>query len=339
MTSRPGKIGVAVVGLGIGEQHARAYLRTGSCELRWLYDLDLEKARRLTGEFERGKVAEDYRAILQDPEVQIVSIASYDDAHFEQVVEALKVGKSVFVEKPLCRTVEELRIIKRAWAKQHGKAKLYSNLVLRAAPVYRHLKQLIEAGELGEIYSLDADYLYGRLDKIAHGWRKDVVNYSVILGGGVHLVDLMLWLTGERPVKVLALGNRICSQGTDFRYLDNVEAMLQADNGMIGRITANFGCVHPHQHVIRVFGTKGTFIYDDQGPRLQMSRDPESSAMVMSLATLPATKGDLIPNFVKSVMLDKSMEAETEHEFDVISVCAAIDQALMAGKALKVEYV
>ena len=45
------KIGVAVVGLGVGEQHARAYLATESCELLWLNDLDLGKARHLAEKF------------------------------------------------------------------------------------------------------------------------------------------------------------------------------------------------------------------------------------------------------------------------------------------------
>src|SRR5215831_18445734 len=133
MNSKNDKIGVAVVGLGVGEQHARAYLANGRCDLRWLYDLDLQKAQRMVSELGSGSVANS----------------------FEQVVSALNVEKHVFVEKPLCRSVGELQVIRAIWAKQHGKLKLASNLVLRAAPLYRWLKEKISGGDFGDLYAFD----------------------------------------------------------------------------------------------------------------------------------------------------------------------------------------
>src|SRR5262249_61070114 len=88
-----------------------------------------------------GKVAHSFAELLDDPHTRVVSIASYDNAHFEQVVAALNAGKHVFVEKPVCRTTEELHTVKQAWARHRGKLKLTSNLVLRAAPIYQWLKQ------------------------------------------------------------------------------------------------------------------------------------------------------------------------------------------------------
>jgi predicted dehydrogenase len=333
-------IGVAVIGLGVGAQHARAYYQTDCCELRWLYDLDSTKAASLAQDLGCGQVAANIEDILEDPAVQAVSIASYDDAHFSQVMLALEAGKHVFVEKPLCLSQNELRTIKSVWAKYQGRVKLASNLVLRAAPAYRYIKQRLEAGDLGEIYAFDGDYLYGRLDKITHGWRGHIKNYSVMLGGGVHLVDLMLWLTGQKPQEVWAVGNRISLRGTEFDFLDNVSAtFVTPSEGLIGRITANFGCVHPHQHVVRLFGTKGTFLYDDQGPRLYMNRDPAVQAISLDLSALPPSKDALISDFVRTIVEGKDTRAQTQHEFDVINVCLATEQAVAKGKAVKVEYI
>src|SRR6185503_7475057 len=100
-----------------------------------------------------------------------------------------------------------------------------------------------------------------------------VPDYSVMAGGGVHLVDLMLWLTGQQPTTVSAVGNRIATANSRFAYDDFVTATYAFPSGLVGRITANFGCVHRHQHVVRVFGTKGTFIHDDAGARLHWTRD------------------------------------------------------------------
>jgi len=338
MNSRNDKIGVAVVGLGVGEQHARAYLANGRCDLRWLYDLDLQKAQRMVSELGSGSVANSFEQILDDADVQIVSIASFDDAHFEQVVSALNVEKHVFVEKPLCRSVGELQVIRAIWAKQHGKLKLASNLVLRAAPLYRWLKEKISGGDFGDLYAFDGDYLFGRLHKITEGWRKDVHDYSVMEGGGVHLIDLMLWLTGQRPSFVWATGNRISTKGTEFRYDDFTAATLQCRSGLISRITANFGCVHPHQHSMRIFGTKETFVYDDAGPRLHNSRNPDSASQAVAHSPLPRTKGDLIEAFVTAVAHDEDLNAQTQEVFDGIMICAACDRAVQSKSMEEIVY-
>ena len=53
-------------------------------------------------------------------------------------------------------------------------------------------------GVFGRIYAFEGDYLYGRMFKITNGWRRNIPDYSVMTGGGIHLIDLFLWLTGEK---------------------------------------------------------------------------------------------------------------------------------------------
>lgn len=338
MTPVDEETGVAVVGLGVGEEHARSYLATAHCELRWLYDLDQDKASALAAKFGVTGIARSFEDILHDPRTDLVSIASYDDVHFKQALASLNAGKHVFVEKPICRTHEELQAIKNAWAGQKGRLKLASNLVLRAAPIYQWLKKKIGEGDLGEIYAFDGDYLYGRLHKITEGWRKDVDDYSVMTGGGVHLIDLLVWLTGQLPASVFATGNRICTEQTQFRYDDYSAATFQFPSGLIGRITANFGCVHHHQHVLRVFGTKATFILDDMGPRIHRGRDGTPGTPV-DLATRPKSKGDLIPAFVNAVRNGSNLDQETQTHFDVIRILAACDEALKTKSITEIQYV
>jgi predicted dehydrogenase len=332
-------LGVAVVGLGIGAEHARAYRATGRCRLRWLYDIDAPKAGALAAELGAEKAATHFEQILEDPEVQAISIASYDDAHFGQAIAALEAGKHVFVEKPLCRTVDELLAIKRAWLRHGGRLKLSSNMVLRQAPLYGWIKETIDAGRFGKLYAFDGDYLYGRLGKIMEGWRSRVENYSVMAGGGVHLVDLLLWLTGERPQSVHAAGNRICSENTPFRYLDYVAAELRCPSGLLARVTANFGCVHRHQHVLRLFGTEATLVTDDAGARWHSTRDPATAAKPIDLGALPAGKGVGIGPFVDAILSDADLGGHTQEMFDAISVCAACDRSLQSGLEEEVPYV
>lgn len=188
------------------------------------------------------------------------------------------------------------------------------------------------------MYAFDGDYLYGRLPKITEGWRSRIDDYSVMEGGGIHLIDLMLWITGERPTTVRTAGNRICTHGTVFRYDDFHAATFTFPSGMIGRITANFGCVHGHQHVVRVFGTKGTFVYDDVGPRYQAHRDPAPPAEPVDKAPLPPSKYVLIDSFVDSILDDRD-DGDTQRDFDVMSVCIASDRSLLTGEVQQIEYV
>lgn len=328
---------VGVIGLGVGEQHARAFHAHPACTLDCLSDLNGEHARQLAAKLGGCAVVDDFASMLA--RVDVVAIASYDDAHYDQVMAALAAGKHVFVEKPVCRTTEELRAIKTAWLASGGHLKLRSNLVLRAAPLYRRLKELIADGRLGQVYAFDGDYLYGRLHKITEGWRGKLGDYSVMEGGGVHLVDLLLWLICERPTTVTAIGNRICTRDTGFGQNDFAAATLEFPSGLIARITANFGCVHRHHHVMRIFGTQGTFLYDDQGARWHESRDPAVAEGKIDLPPLPAHKGDLIPAFVAAVLDDAADGAETQGYFDDISVCIAADRAMATGNKERIEYV
>lgn len=326
---------IAVVGLGVGEQHASAFAGLDTCRVRWVYDLDPSRTAQVIARIGQGAAAASFEAIVADPAVDVVSIASYDDAHAREVLAVLGAGKHALVEKPLCRTEAELIAVQRA-ARAAGRH-LASNLVLRGAPLYRHLKALVDRGELGTIYAFDGDYLYGRLHKITDGWRGEIPDYSVMLGGGVHLVDLMLWITGQRPVTVSASGNRISTSGSRFRSHDFVAATYEFPGGLVGRITANFGSVHRHHHVVRVFGTRGTFIYDDAGARLHRDRDPAVPPEALDLAPLPASKGVLIPDFVAGIRAGADPRAAAEHEFDVIAACIAADQALALGKPIEVQ--
>ena len=331
------RLKVGVVGLGVGAQHVAGFEADERCDVVAICDLDPQRLRDAVRERPGLATTEDFDELLQSSDVDIVSIASYDDAHFAQAIAAIGAGKHVFVEKPVCRTFEEARQLSHALA-EHPQVVLASNLVLRAAPLYQFAREQATAGAIGELYAFDGDYLYGRLEKITDGWRGDVNDYSVMLGGGIHLVDLMLWVTGQRPERVAATGNRISTAGTKFRYDDFVAATYAFPSGLVGRITANFGSVHAHQHVVRVFGTRATLLYDDEGPRLHRSREPGVAVEQLDLAPLPASKAELIPEFVARVVQGNADRGQARHELDVVSACIAADRALAKGGAVDIKY-
>jgi predicted dehydrogenase len=331
------RLRVGVIGLGVGEKHALAYAQDPRCELTALCDHSEERLAHVGSDYPDARCTTDAGALLADPELDLVSIASFDDNHFEQALAALRAGKHVFCEKPLCRTLDETRALAEA-LRMRSDTHLMSNLVLRSAPLYRWLRDQVDAEALGTLYSFDGDYLYGRLHKITEGWRRDVDGYSVMLGGGIHLVDLMLWLSRERPATVAASGNGIATEGSRFRYQDYVAALFEFPSGLVGRVTANFACVHAHQHVVRMFGTEATFIYDDAGARLYTDRAPDTAPRLIEAAPLPPTKAELIPEFVAGILDGGDVRSQTQHDLDVVAACVAADRALAEGGRVDIEY-
>ncbi len=244
----------------------------------------------------------------------------------------------MFVEKPLCRSNTELNTIERAWITADRPA-LVSNLVLREAPLWRWLDEAISDGLLGEIYAVDGEYLYGRIHKITEGWRATVDDYSVFEGGAIHILDLVLTLTRQRPTKVRAQGNRIATSDTPFRYNDYVTATYEFNSGLLVRVTSNFSCVHRHHHVLRVYGTEGTFIYDDAGARLHTSRDESQNAAPIEFDPLPSSKGVLIPRFLD--LVDSPSEkrvAAAEREFSLMRACLAAVDSERKETSVSIEY-
>jgi predicted dehydrogenase len=327
-----------IIGLGVGEQHAYAYRRHPECRVVALCDFSEEKLLRAQKKFPGATLTKNAEDLFSNPDIDIISIASYDDAHANQVVASLESGKNVFVEKPLCQTLDQATRIKRLWESRKDLQKLGCNLVLREAPLYKWIRNAIRNGVFGDIYAFDGEYLYGRLHKITDEWRSRIDNYSVMEGGGIHMIDLMLWLTGTRPGAVMSAGNRISTINTSFRYNDYVTSVLEFENGMIGRITANFGCVHRHQHVVRIFGTKATFFYDDAGPRMFKSRNPTDAPIPVRKNPLPATKGDLIPAFVSAILNKKDITDETQMLFDGISISSACDRSVQTQRRELINY-
>ncbi len=331
------KLRVGIIGLGVGEAHIEGYQSHSACEVAALCDFNEEKLSQARRKYPGLRLTKEANDILQDPEVNVVSIASYDNYHFEHIMQALANNKHVFVEKPLCLFEDEAKQIRQA-LRQKPTLKIFSNLILRRCPRFRSLKQLIEEGKMGKIFHVEGDYNYGRFHKITDEWRGKINFYSIVYGGGVHIIDLMLWLTNDRALEAAAYGNRLASQGTQFKYNDTVTAIMKFESGMTGKISIHFACVYPHFHNLTVYGTKATFVNGTECGLLYTSREPKGEFQKMTQPYPGVHKGDLIHNFIESIVANREPEVSTEDVFQAMSVCFAIEKAVQSGSC-RVNYI
>ena len=93
----------AVIGLGVGAQHALTFMNLKTTELAAICDIDPSQCDLFKKQYQCDFLIKTFDEILCDQQIELVSIASFDDQHYEQVIACLEAGKHVFVEKPLCQ--------------------------------------------------------------------------------------------------------------------------------------------------------------------------------------------------------------------------------------------
>ncbi|MFB0566243.1 MAG: Gfo/Idh/MocA family protein [Candidatus Aminicenantaceae bacterium] len=328
-------IKTAVIGLGIGVEHLEGYLAHPDCEVVGICDLDETKLQNIASKYSVSIVTTDANEILTNKEIDVVSICSYDNLHAEQVIRALENGKHVMVEKPICLYKDEARKIIEAQKK--NKKRLTSNLILRTSKRFIKVKKMIKEGLFGEIFYLEGDYIYGRGHKITDGWRGKLDFYSAIYGGGVHVVDLLIWFIEDKVVEVFSYGNRICSKDTNFKYEDCVVSILKFKSGCLGKSVTTLCCIQPHFHSVKIYGTKSTFVNDYKDGIWFRSTDPDGTEVIKD-EYKSYMKGDIIPGFIDSILYNKKQYIDEKDIFTTMSVCFAMNESLKSGEPVEVEY-
>lgn len=330
------KIKVGIIGLGVGEKHLQALLKNEKCEIVSVCDLDKKKLLTIKKKY-KVHCTTNSNNILNNKEINMVSIASYDNHHFNHARKALKNNKHVFIEKPAVLKESQLIRLKKILNKKK-KLAFFTNVILRKSERFIKLKKNIKKNYFGEIYYIEADYNYGRLYKILNGWRSNIPYYSVTLGGGIHMIDLIMWLTEKRILEVSSYSNKIVTKNKKFKHHDFSTSILKFKDGKIAKVSSNFGCVYPHFHKLSVYGKNKTFENDFKFAKIFKKR--ESYNFEKDKTKLkPDDKGALITDFIEilnNTLVRKKLIKDT---FDSLSVCFAIEKSIKINQKVKVKYI
>ena len=213
----------AVIGLGwFGEVHVDTLAGMPGIELAALCTRRPERLAELADRHGVERRYTDYRELLDDPSVDVVTITTHIDDHRDIAIDALRSGKHVFLEKPMAPTVEDCdRIVEAAEA---ASGLFMVGHICRFDPRVTLAKQAIDEGRVGKIISMHArrnlSKTIGRmvLDKI-----------SALMGDGIHDADLMLWFSQAKPVSVYA---QEVHPG-ECKYPDGGWAMVRLDNDAV----------------------------------------------------------------------------------------------------------
>jgi predicted dehydrogenase len=240
-------IKVGIVGCGYwGPRLIRNFYELPDADLALVCDLDRSRLQQIKKQYPRLAVSTDFNDVLRD-EIEAVVIATPVKTHYGLVKEALSHNKHVLVEKPITASSwEAAELIKLA---ESLNRKMMVGHIYNYHPAIEYLKRLIQKGELGNIFAIDARRL--NLGLV----RPDV---NVIWDLGPHDISIMLTLIEAEPVSVSARGSgHLDPDLCDLAYLELIFA-----NGATANIQLSW--LDPRKvRQVTIIGSKKMAFYDD----------------------------------------------------------------------------
>lgn len=187
-------LGVAIVGCGlIGAKRARAL---GSARVVVVADLLHDRASKLASEH-GARVCDDFDSAVRDPEVDLVIVATSNDALASVAKAAMRAGKHVLVEKPGARNSAEIQELCDLAAESQVLVRVGFNH--RYHPAIQKARELFESGALGRLMFIRGRYGHGGRLGYEKEWRADpaISGGGELIDQGVHLIDLARWFLGD----------------------------------------------------------------------------------------------------------------------------------------------
>lgn len=196
---------VAVIGCGniANNAHIPAYMKNSEAEIKYFCDILPERAQAAVEKYGCGTAVTDYHIILNDPEVEGVSVCTPNNVHASITMDFLRAGKNVLCEKPASRTLPEVLEMQKV---QHETGRILNiGVVNRFNDAVNRIKRLIDAGELGEVFHV---YISFRSHRSIPGLggaftTKAIAGGGALIDWGVHFLDIVMYCCGDpRPVTV-----------------------------------------------------------------------------------------------------------------------------------------
>lgn len=248
--SRADPVGIAVVGAGgWGQNHVRNYAGIAGVDLRYVCDQDEAILRKMESLYPSVSAVADLSVVLGDPAVSGVVIATHAPSHFEIAQAALRAGRDVFVEKPLCLSSDQAERLCRL--ADNGERILMVGHLLLYHPAVERLKRIIDDGEIGAVL-----YIYTQRVNLGVVRREENAWWSL----APHDISVANHLLGAFPEAVSATGSSYLQPERGIE--DVVFATLHYPGGRMAHIHVSW--LDPHKtRRLTVVGDQKMAVFDD----------------------------------------------------------------------------
>ncbi len=348
------KLKMAVIGTGgISNEHIRAYINNPDTELYAFCDINPEQLKMMAEQYgvpaERTFTDKDemFKAL---PEIDAVSVCTWNSAHAECTIAALNAGKHVICEKPMAMNAKEAQDMLEA-AKRNNKL-LMIGFVRRHGNDCEVIRENVDAGTFGDLYYAKATYL--RRNGNPGGWFGDKSRSGggPLIDLGVHVIDLVRFIFGNpKPVSVYGvtfqkLFNRpniiggkayqSCSAGVQDKcdVEDLASAIIRFDNGAVLSVEAAFSLnIKKDEGNIELFGTKAGSKLD---PNVEIFTELNNRMVNISFAQETALSfnglfQNEIDNYVDSILGRAECLAPAQDGVEMMKILDAVYESARTG--------
>lgn len=346
---------IAVIGTGsISDLHLRSYKNNPHAEIAMVCDLNEARAKAKAEEYGVKGVATQFREVFDNPDIDAVSICTWNNTHADLAIAALESGKHVLVEKPLASSLEAALRVKRAAEKTDKH--LMVGYVRRFDNNIDMIKRFAEAGEFGEFYYAKASTIR-RLGNPG-GWfaDKERSGGGPLIDLGVHIIDLCWYLMG-RPKAVSVSGNAYRKLGnrSNVRNLsfykaadydpvkntveDFANALIRFENGASLMVETSY-TLHAlkDETTVKLYGDKGGLEIEPAVTLITEKHDTILNAVPQtdnaSLDVYKAFQNE-IDHFIDSIRTNTTPISSVDDGLEIMKILSAIYESAETGKEVR----
>ncbi len=353
-----GKLKIGIIGVGgISAVHIDAYRHNPHAELYALCDIDAEKLREKGNRYGIERLytsAEEMLSAL--PELDAVSVCTWNSAHAPCAIAALNAGKHVLCEKPMA--VNAALAGQMLEAARRNRRVLMVGFVRRFGQDCRLVKDFIDAGALGDVYFAKAKYI--RRSGNPGGWFGDRSRSGggPLIDLGVHVIDLLRYLMGGRtPVSVTAaaynkLGNRPGLKLNTGSYLsetraekpvndveDFAAAFIRFDDDAVLSVETSF-CLNGRDSAeVALYGDRGGVEFEPE-----LTFFTESNGYLTDVTPVPAPGFDFenafraeIDSFIDAIRTGAPVQAPAEDGVMLMKLLDAAYESAATGREVRLD--
>ncbi len=340
------KYRVAVIGVGsiARMRHLPEYQANPHVEIVAVCDVVPERVEETAAQY-GAKAYTDYQELLDQVKPDIVSVCLPNYLHAPVSIAALEAGAHVLCEKPMATSTEEGEAMIKAAKENNRKLMIAHNQ--RFVASHQKAKELIEAGELGKIYSFRTAFGHGGPEgwsidgKESWFFKKDQAFIGAMGDLGVHKSDLIRYILGEEFTEVAAIveGNA----KTDSDVDDNAVCLLRSESGIIGTLTASWAYNSSEDNSTVIYGEKATLRLEDDPDYSLIASYTNGQTVKYELGQIQSndaggqTTSHVIDHFIESIQADRDPLITGEEGLKSLNIILAALESSETGKRIKIK--